>query len=86
MHDTIYIYDDTYANIILPTGNTILFYVRNGSIIIEDAPISELVSIYTISGEIYEQRRVTGKTLTLEVPRNNIYIIRIGEHSIKVKI
>lgn len=86
VHDTIYIYDDTRSEIMLPSGDAITLYITNGVVNIEDAPMNSLITVYTVDGEMYEASRVKEKVTSFTLPRNSIYIIKVGDKTFKVKI
>lgn len=53
---------------------------------IENAPLNSTVYIYSTSGEMLENCRVHGKKVTIQLPRKDVYIIKVGEKMMKVKI
>lgn len=53
---------------------------------IEDAPMNSLITIYTAEGELYEATRTKERVTSFNLPRNAIYIIKVGEKTFKVKI
>lgn len=86
VQETIYIYDDTRSEIKLATGETITLSVINGVIHIEDAPLNSIVNIYTVDGMMYASESVSDKVSSFVLPRNAIYIIKVGGKTFKVKL
>lgn len=83
---TVYVYGDSRSEILLPSGETIVLTITDGVVNIEDAPMNELITIYTIEGELYEATRVNERITSFNLPRKSIYIIKVGEKTFKVKI
>lgn len=86
VHDTIYVYDGSATSIELPTGETITLTVIKGIIHIKGAPIGSSIYVYSLAGEMYEFRKVREEDTILDLPRNEIYIIKVGDKTFKVKI
>lgn len=84
--ETIYIYDDSRSDISTPDGQTITFYIRDGIIHIENAPLNSTVYVYSETGEMLESRRVYENELVIALPRNAIYIIKTKDKVFKVKL
>jgi len=59
-------------------------YAYSGSLIIRGAEIGELVSIYSESGVLIRTVEVDESTMTVELPKNNMYIVKTADKTFKV--
>lgn len=82
----IYIYDDSHTDITLTTGDVITLFIKNGVIHLENVPHNAQISVYSIAGETLMTQLALEETIDIKLPRNDTYIIKVGEKSFKVKI
>ena len=64
----------------------ISFCVTDDIIHIENAPLGSSIFVYDIKGESLMNQRVLDEDVAIKLPRNETYIIKIGEKTFKVKI
>lgn len=84
--DTLIIYDDSRSNIALPNGNVVTLSIIDGVIHIQDAPIGAEMSIYSESGLLVKKMTIEDFVTIVEIPRNALYIVKIGNKTIKLKM
>ncbi len=60
-------------------------HVVNGLIQIHSAPFNSTVSVYTTKGQLLETHKADKSTITLDLPRNTNYIIKVDNKVFKIK-
>lgn len=58
--------------------------VRDGVLCLENAPVGTPVSVYTLAGQLMGRYKSTGSTMNFNLPRQNVYFIRVGDKTVKV--
>lgn len=58
--------------------------VRDGALCLENAPVGTPVSVYTLAGQLMGRYKSTGSTMNFNLPRQNVYLIRVGDKTVKV--
>lgn len=66
-------------------SNPLLIYVSNGMLIAESPSAIQLLSVYTLTGQLYTEQQIPAGTTRIALPAG-MYIIRIGETTKKVVV
>lgn len=82
----IYIYEDKPLSIDIAEGQSISLHITDGIIHINNAPLKSTIFVYDTDGETLMNQRVLDEDITIKLPRNATYIIKVGEKSFKVRI
>lgn len=82
----IYIYDDNPLNIDIAEGQSITLRITDGIIHINNAPLKSTIYVYNINGEALMNQMVLDDDVTIKLPRNATYIIKVSEKTFKLKI
>lgn len=66
--------------------NNVRIFASYGKVTIENAGVRTNVAVYTTSGTIVASEPVGVGSTTIELPTNNIYIVKVGEQTFKVSM
>ncbi len=61
-------------------------YAENGSIIVKDAKLGDIVDIYSVSGSLLHKIKITDEIIRINVASQNCYIVKAGDRSFKIAL
>ena len=64
--------------------NPVCVYSTNGSIVIENAPVGEMICVYNVSGVLVETQNIASLPQTTIAIPQGIYIVKVGSANFKV--
>lgn len=75
--DTVFIYDDSHSSIVLPTGEEVGLFVKDGVVRVENAPFGVDIEVYSDSGILLDKQTIDSFSKLIILPRRNTYLIKV---------
>lgn len=84
--DTVYIYDNVTTNITLATGEAITLSIQESVIYLQGVPIGATIDVHTLAGILVSNEVAEQSEITLNLPKNEIYVLKIDDTIFKIKL
>lgn len=82
--DFLNIIDDLPTDVHNATSSNFKVGVQNGQAILTNIPTGETITIYTLQGTPIYNQQATTETVTVNLPAHGVYVVKVGEESVKV--